>query len=103
MTDEELSDYIFDVLDKDGDLTAPGPENLPPLMVAAHHGFTGLLETILSLGVGVDSRDQGGYTALMYAARSGHVDTVTALIDADADVNLQATEVGELLNPFYFS
>lgn len=94
VTDAELSDYVFDVLAKDGDLTAPGPEGLPPLMVAAHHGFTDILNTILDLGVDVNSRDKDGYTALMYAARGGHVATIKALISKEADVNLQGTKSG---------
>ncbi len=34
---------------------------------------------------GCESHSQGGYTALMYAAYSGHVDCVRLLIDAGAD------------------
>ena len=46
----------------------------------------------LQNGANVNARDPGfGRTALMWASMHGSVPIMTALVDADADVNLQAT------------
>ena len=43
---------------------------------AAREGEDGRLVALLEKGVQASSRDSSGYTALHYAARAGHVDTV---------------------------
>jgi ankyrin repeat protein len=46
-----------------------------------------IVESLLSKGADVDSRDQYGNTALIYASGSGDLDTVKMLIAAYANVN----------------
>lgn len=46
----------------------------------------GVIEAIKS-GANVNAKDNGDYTALMWAAGKGHTETVNALIKAGADVN----------------
>ncbi len=46
------------------------------------------------------SRAQGGYTALIYAAREGHVDCARLLLDAGADKNATNKVTLVLENPW---
>lgn len=58
-----------------------------PLALVAARNAVGTVRQLLAEGHGADERDAGGLTALMWAARSGAVDAMTALLDAGADPN----------------
>jgi ankyrin repeat protein len=47
------------------------------------------VEKLLEQGANVNAKDRDGETALMWAARRGHSETVKALINAGADVNVK--------------
>jgi ankyrin repeat protein len=67
-----------------------------PLMAAAHHGHETLFPVLLAAGAQIDQAMPDGWTALLFAARQGHVAAVRALIavggtdqvDADGDTAL---------------
>jgi len=59
-----------------------------PLAVAAARNAAGTVRQLLADGHGADQRDARGFTALMWASRSGAVDAMTVLLDAGADPNL---------------
>lgn len=56
---------------------------------AGKQGNQPLLKALLAKGVGVESLDVDGTTALMDAARAGHVESMKVLLANGADVNQQ--------------
>lgn len=54
------------------------------LLDAARHGDTATARALLDLGVPVDTRDNGNWTPLIWAAAYLHADTVQLLIDRGA-------------------
>ncbi|MDB5757491.1 MAG: hypothetical protein JWM30_780 [Burkholderia sp.] len=72
------------------------PDGLPPFILAAAQGKLALLNEILSAGAfDIDMVDEKcGSSALMFAAKEGHLDVVARLIDAGADVNLLNAQSG---------
>ncbi|KNB06504.1 kinesin [Fusarium oxysporum f. sp. lycopersici 4287] len=60
---------------------------------AARNGFSTAVETLLTVGANVNTRENDGLpagrTALQAAAEGGHVDTVAKLLVANADVNAE--------------
>lgn len=61
----------------------------PDLFDAARSGDTTRLEQALSSGVDINMRDEDGYTALMWAARRGHLSAVRLLNKKGADLQLR--------------
>jgi ankyrin repeat protein len=57
------------------------------LMKAARAGKTDMLEALLDEGIDVNTKDNDGMTALMWAAYKCHLTAVEFLLDNDADVN----------------
>jgi ankyrin repeat protein/WD40 repeat protein len=58
---------------------------------AANAGDNAKISQLLSTGAAtVDVLGKGGFTALHYAARQGHISTVQLLIDKGADINKQS-------------
>jgi ankyrin repeat protein len=64
---------------------APGGRTL--LMLAAQHGHTDAVNTLLELRAQIDAADHHGDTALMLAAAQGHIATVNALVAAQANLD----------------
>ena len=64
------------------------------LREAARHGDLAAVKTLLAKGAEVNSATEFGATALIFAADSGHVEIVKALIDGGADVNLKDSTYG---------
>ena len=67
---------------------------MPVLLFVALDNDIGLMRKRLGSGLGVDSRDGYGYTALHYASRAGHVDMCELLLREGASVNLQTNSSG---------
>lgn len=67
--------------------SAPQPDT--ELTKAAVKSDSTQVRTLLANGAAANQKDKNGYTALMYAARNGDVETMKALIDAGADVNMR--------------
>lgn len=64
-----------------------GDEPTTPLTVAAERGDAAQVRKLIAEGVDLNTRDQSGYTALVWAARNGSTGVAKALIEARADVN----------------
>jgi ankyrin repeat protein len=64
------------------------------LIKGAEAGDNARIETLLVSGLHVDSRDKRGFTPLMYASASDHVETIALLIRRGAKVNAQS-DIGE--------
>jgi ankyrin repeat protein len=56
------------------------------LLIAAHHGSAGEIESALSRGAGVNARSGGGYTPLMFASAFNSAEAVRLLIARGAKV-----------------
>lgn len=59
-----------------------------PLLEAAEDGDLEKLQFLISNGEDINSADDEGYTALMYACNQGHYPIVECLIEQGADLNL---------------
>ncbi|MDH5633557.1 MAG: ankyrin repeat domain-containing protein [Gammaproteobacteria bacterium] len=59
-------------------------------MTAAKQGDVAGLERILDSGVGINSVDESGYSALMWCARRGRLEAAKFLVNRGADVSLQS-------------
>lgn len=60
-----------------------------PLHYAAFENRTGVINYLLTKEVNKDALAPNGYTALMLAARNGHLEAAIALLYADADVGIK--------------
>ena len=58
-----------------------------PLHAAASKGHIDAIQVLLSLGCGIDARDNSGETALSVAAENKHAPVVSQLLEAGADPN----------------
>ena len=65
---------------------AGGPEGWTPLMVAAFHGFSGVVGVLLNKGASVSIVGDGGVSALHLSAREGHVMVAKLLVRAGANM-----------------
>ena len=57
------------------------------LHTASIYGHTGIVRMLLEQGGDVEAKDDGGWTALIWASRNGYQEIVTMLLDKEADVN----------------
>jgi len=62
-----------------------------PLITAAIQGNVGAVESLLIIGISLETPDSDGFTALSWAARAGREDIVKMLINAGAQVNTKST------------
>lgn len=62
------------------------------LLTAAEHGDTETLKQLIKDGVSPNLRDRSRWTALMYAARNGHLECCKILLDAGADMDAIGNE-----------
>lgn len=65
------------------------PRTFPCLHLASYHGFKDIVEYILDQGVGVNHLNAKNDTALLWAARWGHVDTIRSLLSRGALAHLE--------------
>ncbi len=72
-----------------------GMNDIPPLLIAAAHGYRGIVELLIKRGAAIDSKDVGGSTALIYAItapwsaeNADNNDTIDDLLKAGADPNI---------------
>lgn len=70
------------------------------LIQAAADGDTAEVVALLAAGADVDWQGDDGRTAVMAATVGNHVDTVAALIDAEADVDIRDARLD---NPFLYA
>lgn len=62
-----------------------------PLMRASLHGYSEIVDMLVSFGADVNRHDKIGKTALHYAAQENQEEIVQKLLKAGADVNSQDT------------
>ena len=60
---------------------------MPALLEAASMGHEGAVQTLLELGVDIETESGGGSTALMVAAAWGNSEVVRLLLAQGADIN----------------
>jgi len=69
-------------------LQAMGPNGCPPVLLAAQHGHTSAVATLLDLGAEPDCQEPAsGWTPLMFAVAAGNTSMVQALLAHGASVN----------------
>jgi ankyrin repeat protein len=66
-----------------------------PLLVAARHGYSDVIEALLAGGADAEERSATGATPLMLAAGSGSPDAVRALLEHGADADAQDAAQGQ--------
>ncbi|KAH7681116.1 26S proteasome regulatory complex subunit PSMD10 protein [Dioscorea alata] len=65
------------------------PNIFSPMMFAAHYGDVSALEVlVMHPDINLDEQDKNGFSAIMIAAREGHVDAFRFLVFAGANVKL---------------
>lgn len=64
-------------------------EDWPELKLAAKLGYTEVGRALLESGFNVDAVDSNFMTALHMAAKENHVEFLTMLLDAGADINMR--------------
>jgi len=84
---------VVDLLLRAGaDVNAIDERGWPAIMRAAYFGHGGIVRALLESGAALDLRETSeGATALQFAARQNHADTVRVLLDAGANPNAALT------------
>jgi ankyrin repeat protein len=59
------------------------------LRSASFAGYLGIVRELIPQGVNINAQENGGWTALMYAAAKGNLDIFQILLAAGADVNIK--------------
>ena len=73
------------------DFPGTGPRVITILMSAAIHGLCEAIVPLVGAGAELDATDEFGWTALMHAAASGHLEVVTALLACKPDLQIKST------------
>jgi ankyrin repeat protein len=60
----------------------------PPLVYAAYNGHTEIVEYLIGRGADVNGKAENGSSALFFASRFGHLETVKALLKHRADLTI---------------
>ncbi len=72
------------------DVNRQNKDGWTPLMFATREGHADMVEYLLTkTRINLDVQDKDSFTALMLASREGNVPVVKALLNSEADVNLQ--------------
>ena len=80
---------IMQILLEAGATVQPRASGLLPLWAAARTGKLEAVQWLLARGANIDARCEGRITALIHAAKTGHVDLVRVLLDAGADTTIR--------------
>ena len=56
-----------------------------PLIVASKNGHADIVEMLMTHGANPDARDSNNYTSLYWARRNNHTETMTHLLNQDAN------------------
>ena len=86
------ADRVAELLDRDADPGAAGPDGTTPLHWAARGAHRTIVERLLAAGADATAANRYGVTPLALAAGTGDEATVVALLAAGADPNRAAPE-----------
>ena len=73
------------LLDRGANIEATDPGGSTPLIQAAFHGHTDVVQLLLARNANVNAATKVGLTALMVAAHNGKADVVPLILDQGAD------------------
>lgn len=97
--EDELSEYVFWVLERNRSLDLPNSAGSIPLQLAAAAGLTNMTRTLLELDVDPNVKEpNSGWTAMMFASERGHLGVVKELLAVKADVEYKANSTGQDLH-----
>jgi ankyrin repeat protein len=65
------------------------------IVIAARHGMTEVVRTLINKGANINKRNSDGMTPLMLVAYNGHFEIVCLLLDEKADLNIAIPESGK--------
>ena len=82
-----LADLRDELLAQPGRLNEKGYSGMTPLMFACWGNNPEKAQFLLSLGAGVNIRNNAEATAIHYACRAGNLDMISLLIEHGADIN----------------
>lgn len=85
---------------KEGFVTDLDAEKKTPLHVAAHEGFTKIVQTLLDAGASVNAQDISGLTPLNCAASQGWWEVCNVLLEGNAIANITNNEG---MSPLHFA
>ncbi|XP_069618435.1 ankyrin repeat, SAM and basic leucine zipper domain-containing protein 1 [Ranitomeya imitator] len=68
-------------------------KKMTPVMHAARGGLTQVVTLLVAHGAAINAQDENGFTGLIWAAHSGHKNTVLKLLELGADIRL-STKTG---------
>ena len=89
------ADIVEEALARGADINAADETRFTALMAAALGDHLAILNQLLSMGALTEPREaRYGNTALAIAARHGNIDSLSALLNAGADVNAAASRDG---------
>lgn len=89
----DLPDIVELLLQLGADPTLPGSEGIRSIPLAAIHGRTACLKILLAgASPTIDLLDDEGATALHWAARAGHHEALTLLLQAGARTDIRDNE-----------
>lgn len=82
---------VFEILlrNRETNLNAQDDTGTTPLMLAAKHAMTDMLEDLIASDVQIDLADNRGKTALHWAASVNNVDAINALLKGNANKDAQ--------------
>src|SRR5215831_18743631 len=72
-------------------LLTPIPDDKDDLFAAARRGDTAAVKALLDKGVDVNTKNDYGATAIIYATEKGHLETMKLLIERKADLDVRDT------------
>ena len=78
------------LLDKGADSSLKSKDGRNLLHSASEGGNVVIIETVLSHGLDINSKDSGGDTPLMIAARNNKMEAVNYLLEKGADPSLKS-------------
>jgi ankyrin repeat protein len=79
------ADYVRRLVDAGAEINFFG---WPPLVYAAYNGHTKIVDYLIGRGADVNAKTENGSSALFFASRFGHIETVRTLLKHRADLTI---------------
>ncbi|NXT77165.1 ASZ1 protein, partial [Zapornia atra] len=91
-SEESILKTVELLLSRNADPNRACRRQMTPLMYAARKGCPLVVARLVGHGSHVDTQDENGYSALMWAAQHGHRSVIFTLLELGADKNLQSKD-----------